>query len=90
MTTLIVLASGRQQRRIARVARKQAALDPDRRRVIVAPRPGGPSAVMVDERNEIRVALDLWHATTPALIEDAFLQAQRAEARERTLPASFS
>jgi hypothetical protein len=98
MATLIVLTlDGKLRQQITAIATNQAAFDPGRRRVISSdeelvfpPQFGRPAAIMVNGCNQICVCLDRWRATTPAWIEDAFLQAQRAETRARTLPESFS
>jgi len=98
MFTLIVLTlDGELRQQIMTTAINQVAHDPGRRRVIssdeelvLPPQFGRPAAIMVNDCYQICVYLDRWRATTPALIEDAFLQAQRAETRARTLPESFS
>jgi hypothetical protein len=88
--TFIVLAEGTKAQRIMALAQQQAAFDPTHRRVIAVDQQSAvvnqirqripdtqPAAVVVDHRNEICACLDLWRATTPAWIEDAFLQTQR-------------
>ena len=88
--TFIVLAKGTKAQQITTLAQQQAAFDPAHRRVIVADQKSAaldqirervrdtqPAAVIVDDRNTICACLDSWRATTPAWIEDAFLQTQR-------------
>ena len=78
--TLVVIASGKAGKRIARVASEHAAFDPNRRRVVrleSRTADAAPAALVIDADGEVCVTLSRARATSAAWIEDAFLRALR-------------
>jgi hypothetical protein len=90
VATLIVVAEGRLEKRVTRMAAAHAAFDPDSRTVM---RPGdalyppqallepwtsrGAAALVVNASGHVCAVLDSLQATTAGWIEDAFLSARR-------------